>query len=787
MQKNQKDILWFSDLRLKDLKYVGGKNSSLGEMFNTLTKQGVIVPDGFCTTAKAFQDFLEYNDLIPAINKLLKEIGNDKEQQLKVNGKKIRSLVLQGRFPENFENDIVKAYNNLSKKYKSRNVDVAVRSSATAEDLPTASFAGQQESYLNIKGGKQLLGAIKLCYASLYTNRAISYRLDQGFGHEKVYLSVGIQKMVRSDLASSGVMFTLDTESGFKDIVLINSSYGLGEYIVKGHVSPDEFFVFKQTNKIIKKTLGPKKNKLVYAKSLKRPTKNKKVKKKDQNKFSLTDKEILKLAKWGMEIEKHYKRPMDIEWAKDGLEDKLYIVQARPETVESAKKATMLEQYILSKRGKILTEGESIGQKIATGKVRVIKNVKNLDKLKSGEVLVTKMTDPDWEPVMKRASAIVTDSGGRTCHAAIVSRELGVPAVVGTRNATAVLKDGQAVTVSCAESENGYIYQGELDFKIKRSNLKKIKKPKKPEIKMNLGDPTQAMINSFIPNDGVGLARIEFIITSYIKIHPNALIDYHKLDKKTKKKINKITAAYKDKKQFYVDQLAYGVSMIAAAFYPKEVIVRFSDFKTNEYNNLIGGQLYEPVESNPMIGWRGASRYYDPKYKSAFVLECKAIKKVRDEMGLTNVKVMVPFCRTVDEGKKVINIINQNGLKQGKNGLEIYVMTEIPSNVILLDKFAEIFDGFSIGSNDLTQLCLGLDRDSELIANISDERNLAVKRLISQAIKTAKKYKKKIGICGQAPSDFPEFASFLAKEGIDSMSLTPDSVLKTIKYLKTKK
>jgi len=771
-------ILKFSEIGIKDIAKVGGKNASLGEMFKHLTKKGISIPDGFCTTAKAWQYFLEYNYLVKPIKEILLKLDKNNVKSLETAGAKIRGLIMRGRFPQDLAVEIFANYKLLSKKYKVSNVDVAVRSSATAEDLPSASFAGQQESYLNIKGEKELLLAIRRCFASLYTNRAISYREDQGFNHLKVYLSVGIQKMIRSDLASAGVMFTIDTESGFRDIVIINSSYGLGENVVKGRVTPDEFFVWKPKMKIIKKELGSKKLKLIYTNKLSKPTRNILVPENQRKQFSLNNQEIMQLSKWAQVIERYYKRPMDIEWAKDGQANKLYIVQARPETVESLVNPNILEQYILPKRGKVILSGEAIGQKIATGKVKVIKNVKALSSFKAGEILVTEMTDPDWEPVMKKAAGIITNSGGRTCHAAIVSRELGVPAIVGSKIATKILKDRQKITLSCAEGENGYAYNGFLPFKIKKTDLRKVKKPK-VNIMMNLGDPTQAFKYSFLPNEGIGLARLEFIITNYIKIHPLALINYNKLAGNLKKQINDLTLAYKSKTEFYVEQLAFGIAQIAAAFYPKDVIVRFSDFKTNEYANLIGGELYEPKESNPMIGWRGASRYYDPKFKPAFDLECRAIKKVRNEMGLTNVKVMVPFCRTVEEGEKVIKILRQNGLEQGKNGLQIYVMVEIPSNVILADEFAKVFDGFSIGSNDLTQLTLGLDRDSELILQIGDERNEAVKKLVVQAIKIAKKNKIKIGICGQAPSDFPDFARFLMKEGIDSISLTPDTVIKT--------
>lgn len=781
-----KYTLKFSQIALKDVPKVGGKNASLGEMYNNLSKQGIIVPNGFCTTAAAFIYFLETNKLRREIKQILRALNKNKLKDLSSASLQIRQMIIRAKFPDDLATQIITDYKVLSKKYRINDLDVAVRSSATAEDLPTASFAGQQESYLNIRGDQSLLVAIKKCFASLYTERAISYRVDQGFNHDKVYLSVGVQKMVRSDLASAGVMFTLDTESGFKDLILINSAYGLGENVVKGRVTPDEFFVYKPKMVIIKKELGTKRQKLLYANNSQKPTVNRLVSLKDRNSFSLSDKEILLLAQWAKKIEVYYKRPMDIEWAKDGRENKLYIVQARPETVQSAVSPFVLEQYILKKKAKPIIIGESIGQKIASGRVRIIKNVRQLGQFKSDEILVAPMTDPDWEPVMKRAKAIITDSGGRTCHAAIVSRELGVPAVVGTKNASLRLKNGQMVTVSCAEGEIGHVYGGQVPFSVKKINLKKLKQPP-VKIMMNLGDPTQAFKYSFLPNSGIGLARLEFIITTYIKIHPLALLNYKTLPTPLKNKIHELTLAYSDKKDFYVQQLAFGIAQIAAAFYPKDVIVRFSDFKSNEYANLIGGKLYEPVEANAMLGWRGASRYYDPKFKPAFELECQAIKKVREQMGLTNVKVMVPFCRTLKEGEQVIKILEANGLKQGKNGLQVYVMVEIPSNVILAEKFADLFDGFSIGSNDLTQLTLGLDRDSEIIAQVADERNEAVKELIKQAIKVAKKKKIKIGICGQAPSDFPDFARFLVEEKIDSMSLTPDTVIKTILDLTKKK
>lgn len=806
MKKN-KFIHFFKELTIQDVPLVGGKNASLGEMYQKLGQRGVRIPNGFATTSEAYWYFLDFNNLRPKIKEVLKDLDVKNIKDLAYRGKTIRQLIFQGKMPEDLEKAILDAYQELSQEYKVKAVDVAVRSSATAEDLPTASFAGQQESYLNVKGEKKLLEIVKRCIASLFTNRAIVYRVEQGFDHLKVALSVGVQKMVRSDLSCSGVMFSCDTESGFADVTVINSAWGLGENVVQGKVNPDEFMVYEPLLKkgyqpIINKKLGSKEWQLIYDQTGKELTKNIPVLLKDQKRFTLSTQEILELAEYSIIIEDHYNRPMDMEWAKDGLDKKLYILQARPETVKSRRSLEQLEEYILEGKEregalarekkskikfKILTSGVAIGSKIGQGQVNVIKDVKEIAKFKPGQVLVTGMTDPDWVPVMKIASAIVTDAGGRTCHAAIVSRELGVPCLVGTKNATEKIKTGQKVTVSCAEGEEGYVYQGILSFKIKRTSLKGLSHPK-TKIMMNLAEPEQALALSFIPNDGVGLAREEFIINNYIKIHPLALINYQKIrDKKVKNEIDDLTAGYPNKVEFYVDKLAEGISRIAAAFYPKEVIVRFSDFKTNEYANLIGGTLYEPIEANPMIGWRGASRYYDPKFSSAFGLECQAIKKVREIFGFDNVIVMVPFCRTIEEGEKVLKIIDKYGLRKKSlnpkpytlKPLQVYVMCEIPSNVILAEEFSKIFDGFSIGSNDLTQLTLGLDRDSNLIAHIFDERNEAIKRLIRQVIKTAHQYKRKVGICGQAPSDFPEFARFLVEEGIDSISLNPDTIIKT--------
>ncbi len=782
MNKSNKIILWFRELNIKDVKYVGGKNASLGEMYQKLTKKGVNIPNGFAITAYSYQYLIKHNKIEKEMKKILKGLNTSNVQDLAKRGKQVRNLILNAEFPEKLTKEIEKAYDKLCKEY-GQNTDVAVRSSATAEDLPDASFAGQQETYLNIRGKEELIKACKKCFASLFTNRAISYRVDKKFNHFKVSLSIGIQKMIRSDKAYSGVIFSIDTDSGFKDIVLINASYGLGENVVKGTVNPDSYYIFKPTllqgfKPIIEKKVGEKKLKMIYTNNKNNPTKNILTSEKERKSFVLNQDELLQLSKWACIIEQHYKKPMDIEWAKDGITKKLFIVQARPETVQSQKNKNIVEDYEMVKKGPIITTGQSVGSKVGSGTANIITNVKDINKLKKGDVLVTEMTDPDWEPIMKIASAIVTEKGGRTCHAAIISRELGVPCIVGTNNATKKIKSGEKITVSCADGEKGFVYKGILPFKINKINVKKSKRPK-TKIMMNVGNPEQAFEFSFIPNDGVGLAREEFIINEYIKIHPKALINFSKIkDKKTRQKIEALTYGYKNKTEFFVNKLAQGVGMIGAAFYPKDVIVRLSDFKSNEYANLIGGKEYEPIENNPMLGWRGASRYYSD-YKDAFALECKAMKKVREEFGLKNVKLMIPFCRTVEEGKKVLEEMKKNGLTRGKDDLEIYVMCEIPSNVILADEFSEIFDGFSIGSNDLTQLTLGLDRDSELVSSIYDERNMAVKKLIALVISKAKKNNKKIGICGQAPSDFPEFAQFLVHCGIDSISLNPDSVVKT--------
>ncbi len=796
-----KYIKWFREISMDDLPLVGGKNASLGEMFQALTPKGIKVPDGFAITVDAYWDLLEHNNLRERIREVLDDLDTSDMEGLAARGKRVRDLIYYSDFPQELEREIREAYNQLCEEYGA-DTDVAVRSSATAEDLPDASFAGQQDTYLNIKGADKVIDACKKCFASLFTNRAISYRHDKGFDQFSVGLSIGVQKMVRSDLACSGVMFTIDTESGFRDVVYITATYGLGELLVQGEVNPDEYYVFKPTllegyRPIVRKQLGKKQIKMIYSDGVStKSVKKVRVPKSERMKFALKDDEILKLASWAVIIEDHYTRragsprPMDIEWAKDGVTEELFIVQARPETVHSQRRMDVMETYRLKERGKVLVTGKSVGDKIGTGKIRVISSVKEMHKFQPGEVLVTEMTDPDWEPIMKFASAIVTDKGGRTCHAAIVSREMGVPAVVGTGNATEVLMTGQEVTVSCAEGDVGYVYDGILDYEVDRVDLKDLPRPK-TKIMMNLGNPEEAFKYSFIPHDGVGLARLEFIINSYIKIHPLALAYFHRLEEigaragatpdeieELKTTIEEMTLGYPSKTEYFVRKLAEGVGTIAAAFYPEDVIVRMSDFKTNEYANLIGGFLFEPEEHNPMLGFRGASRYYHPKYRDGFALECRAMKVVRDEMGLTNVKLMVPFCRTPEEGVKVIREMEKNGLIQGENGLQIYVMCELPVNVILADAFSDIFDGFSIGSNDLTQLVLGVDRDSELIADIFDERNEAVKRMISQVIEVAHRYGRKVGICGQAPSDYPEFAQFLVECGIDSISLNPDTVLK---------
>lgn len=783
-------VLWFHEIGIEDVALVGGKNASLGEMYRHLKKQGVPVPNGFAITSYAYQYFLEKSGKLQALKACFQKLNVKNPKSLEATGKKAREIIMSCDLPHDLQEAILKAYAKLSAQYKVKNVDVAVRSSATAEDLPQASFAGQQESFLHISTTQDLLEACKRCFASLFTSRAIAYRFEQGFDHFKVYLSIGVQKMVRSDLASAGVMFTLDTESGFPHVVYVSGSYGLGESVVQGAVNPDEFYVFKPTLKqkfkpLISKTLGDKATKIIYAKesATYAPIKKIDTSSEERKQFCLSDDDVLQLAKWAALIEEHYTlknkkwTPMDIEWAKDGLTGELFIVQARPETVQSQKNRAILEEYKVVEKGKILTTGKSVGNKIAQGRAHVIKSVKDISLFKAGEVLVTEMTDPDWVPIMRIASGIVTNRGGRTSHAAIVSREMGLPCIVGTNNATQVIKSGQNITISCAEGEHGIVYEGLLKFKVERIDVRKTASPK-TKIMMNVGYPDEAFELSFLPTEGVGLARQEFIINEYIRIHPMALIEFEKVEEvQIRRQIEELTSGYQDKKQFFVDKLAMGVALIAAAFYPRDVILRFSDFKTNEYANLIGGKYFEPKEANPMIGWRGASRYYKSGYREGFALECQAIKKVREEFGLFNLKVMVPMCRTPEEGRKVLRVMKENGLVQGKKGLEVYVMCEIPSNAILADQFCEIFDGFSIGSNDLTQFTLGIDRDNERVADIYDERDESVKSLIHHVIRVAKKRKRKIGICGDAPSTYPEFAKFLVDCGIDSISLSPDAII----------
>ncbi len=772
-----KHIKFFNEVDLSDIPEVGGKNASLGEMYQHLAPKGINLPNGFATTSSSYYYFIEQAGIKDRIQRVLDGLDIHDVKDLKRRGAKIRGIIMKAKLPADFEAEIAEGYKNLSEQCGKKNVVVAVRSSATAEDLPNASFAGQQETYLNISGQKNVLLKAKECISSLFTDRAIVYREENGFDHMKVALSVGIQQMVAVRSEAAGVMFTVDTETGFENAVVITSIYGIGENIVQGRVSPDEFTVFKPTLAILKKRVGSKKEKMVPVSGSK--TKNIKVSLKDQQRFSITDDQVTTLAKWGLEIEKHYGRHMDIEWALDEDDGKLYIVQARGETVQSNKDHSVIEEYKLKEGGQILTQGKSVGSKIGVGKVNKIMGTEDMSKFKEGDVLVTEMTDPDWVPIMKMASAIVTDKGGRTCHAAIVSRELGIPCVVGTGNGSEVIKAGQKVTVDCSGGDDGVVYAGALSFDINRTSVKDLKRPK-TKMMMNIGSPDHAFTYAQIPNDGVGLAREEFIIDSHIKIHPLALLHFDQVkDPIARQQIEELTAGYKSKAQYFIDKLAEGISIIGAAFYPNDVIIRFSDFKTNEYANLIGGQQFEPKEENPMLGWRGASRYYSKEYREAFALECMAMRKVRDTMGIANVKAMVPFCRNLDEAHKVLDIMKKTGLERGKNGFQVYMMVEIPSNVLLAEQFAQLFDGFSIGSNDLTQLTLGVDRDNHTVAHVYDENNEAVKALIRSVIKVAKKTKTKVGICGQAPSDYPEFARFLVEAGIDSISLAPDTVIKT--------
>jgi pyruvate,water dikinase len=790
LSKEQALVLPFNAVGIADIPFVGGKNASLGEMIQELRPKGVKVPTGFATTAYAYRYFITTAGLEARLRKIFAVLDVEDVDNLQQCGKKARSLMLETQFPLDLQEAIARSYQALCQEY-GEDTDVAVRSSATAEDLPDASFAGQQETYLNVHGLKGVLESCHQCFASIFTDRAISYRQLRGFDHFEVALSVGVQKMVRSDLASSGVMFSIDTETGFKDAALITAAYGLGENVVQGAVNPDEYLVFKPTLKkgykpILQKHLGSKEIKMVYDQGGMKLTKNVSVLPSERNQFALNEDEILQLANWACIIEDHYSQargmdtPMDIEWAKDGITGELFIIQARPETVQSQKSKTVLKSYIIKEKGEVLLTGRSVGEMIGQGKARVILDANQINLFQPGEILVTKRTDPDWEPIMKSASAIVTNAGGRTCHAAIIAREMGIPAIVGCGNATTVLQTGQEITVSCAEGETGKVYPGLLKFQIQELTLENLPRTR-TKIMMNVGNPEEALGLTAIPNDGVGLARMEFIITNHIKAHPLALLHFDQLeDELAKYKIAELTAQYENKAEFFIAQLAQDIGTIAAAFYPKPVIVRLSDFKSNEYANLLGGRQFEPKEENPMLGWRGASRYYDPHYREGFALECQAMKRVRDEMGLTNTILMVPFCRTPEEGKRVLEEMAANGLVKGENGLEVYVMCELPSNVVLADEFSQVFDGFSIGSNDLTQLTLGLDRDSELVAHLFDERNQAVKRTIAKVIATAKQFNRKIGICGQAPSDYPEFARFLVQEGIDSISFNPDSVIKTL-------
>jgi pyruvate,water dikinase len=784
MDKEKKLILWFDEINMSDVPLVGGKNGSLGEMYTKLTPKGINVPYGFALTAEFYWKFIRTNGFDNEFPEIWKNLDSKNLKSVMAVGAATRKKIAKGVFTEELKKELFGAYQKLSQKYNVKAADVAVRTSGVAEDNPDASFAGQFETYLNVVGQEKLLQAVKNCFISFFTNRAIAYRAQLELDQLSVGLSVGVCKMVRSDLGTSGVMFSCDTESGFSDVVLINASYGLGENVVKGRVDPDQFYVFETTLKkgfspILEKRIGSKLVKLIYSNNKNNPTKDVVTSKKERKNFCIKDNDILTLAKWSMIVEGHYKMPMDMEWAKDGKTGELFLVQARPETVQSKKNLSVLEEYILdkSKDPKEIISGLSVGSKIGQGSARVIMSVKDIEKFKAGEVLITDMTDPDWVPAMKVAKAIVTNRGGRTCHAAIVGRELGVPTVVGTENVTKKIKTGKKVTVSCAEGENGKVFDGIIPFDVKKTDISHLKQTR-TKIYMNVGEPSNAFNLSFIPNDGVGLAREEFIIANEIKIHPNALINYDKLNPSIKKKIVELTLGYEDKKQFYVDKLAEGIGKICAAFYPKPVIVRFSDFKTNEYRSLAGGEIFEPKEENPMIGFRGASRYYDPKFKDAFILELKSIKKVREKFGLDNIIPMIPFCRTLNEAKKVVQIMAENGLNQ-KDGLKIYAMCEIPSNVILAEEFLEIFDGFSIGSNDLTQLILGMDRDNSSLASIGNEKNEAVKKLIEEVIRVCKNNGKYVGICGQGPSDFPDFAQFLVENGIDSISLNPDSVIKT--------
>ena len=787
-------IRWFSELGIDDVPLVGGKNASLGEMYRELTPKGVKVPNGFAVTAEAYRDMLTGAGLWDALKETLEGLDPDDVTDLARRGARARALVYGAPLSHNLQQEIIAAWHRLREEY-GEEMSVAVRSSATAEDLPNASFAGQQETYLNVRGDEQLLDACRRCFASLFTDRAIHYRIDNGFDHFKVALSIGIMKMVRSDLSSSGVMFSLDTETGFRDVVFITAAYGLGENVVQGAVEPDEFYVHKPTfeqgcRAVLRRHLGGKNIKMLYASGGSREmTRNVPVPEPDRMRFCIGDEDVFTLADYAIKVEKHYSekagydKPMDMEWAKDGLDGELYMVQARPETVESQKLGNTLRQYHLQEEGPILARGYAIGTRIAAGHARHIIDVAHLHEFKPGEVLVADNTTPDWEPVMKTAAAIVTNRGGRTCHAAIVARELGIPAVVGCDNATETVPDGEMVTVSCAGGDEGRVYRGRLKFEIIETDLSDLPRPK-TKIMINLGNPDLAFSTSFLPNDGVGLARLEFIINEYIKAHPLALRYPERVsDPAIRKRLETLIVGYRDGSDYFVRKLSEGVGTIAAAFWPKPVVVRMSDFKSNEYATLLGGAGFEPQEANPMIGFRGAARYTHPAYADGFALECAAMKRVRDEMGLTNIKLMIPFCRRVEEGEKVLESMARHGLKRGENGLEIYVMCEIPNNVILIDEFAKLFDGFSIGSNDLTQLTLGVDRDSEIVSFDFDERDPGVKQMIRLAVEGARRNGRHSGLCGQAPSDYPEMAEYLVELGIDSMSLNPDTVLVTTRHV----
>jgi len=787
-------IRFFSELGLNDVPLVGGKNASLGEMYRQLNPMGVKVPNGFAITAEAYTYILRSAQIEQPLRELFDDLDPDDVRDLARTGKQARDLIYGAALPDDLKYEIIQAAQCLYEEYGD-GLSLAVRSSATAEDLPTASFAGQQESFLNISGDLQLLDSCKRCFASLFTDRAIHYRIDQGFDHFQVALSIGVMKMVRSDLASSGVMFSLDTESGFKDVVFITGAYGLGENVVQGTVDPDEFYVFKPTFRqghkhVLRRNLGSKQIKMIYSHGgTRQTTRNIPTDKSERQYFCISDEEVSTLADYAIKVEDYYSahagvpRPMDMEWAKDGLDGELYLVQARPETVISQQSATEMEDYRLTGAGEIVAHGRAVGSKIASGNVKVISNVAHLPDFKPGEVLVADTTTPDWEPVMKTAAAIVTNRGGRTCHAAIIARELGIPAVVGVENATSVLKGEQQVTVSCAEGETGHIYRGGVPFEVEKTDLSHLSRPQ-THIMLILGNPDLAFKHSFLPNDGIGLARMEFIINEYIMVHPMALLHPEKVtDPGQLQHIQKLTAAYSTPAEYFIGRLAEGIGTLAAAFYPKPVILRMSDFKTNEYASLIGGAAFESEEENPMLGFRGASRYTHPAYEEGFALECAAVKRVRTDMGLTNLKIMIPFCRRVDEAKRVIAKLESLGLNQGDDGLEVFVMCEIPNNVVQIDQFAKVFDGFSIGSNDLTQLVLGVDRDSQIVSFDFDERDEGVKTVIRWAVEGAKRNGRHVGFCGQAPSDYPEMAEFLVELGIDSISLQPDTLMRTTQLI----